>query len=179
MIHYTQPVMPKQRCTSRAFSYSKIALWNCIKDVNIVDPIQMRRVHRDLMNEVSSEAQYISNKYNIKIKSLYFESNKFIPMLERQFPDILHEMLNCNHQWHPSNQNESRSTTSRVEEPNNYPRRRIRQNASTTWPRDHITKYKKQTSSWKAILSHHSSNHLHPSLQHQIQKPKSSNDPNH
>ena len=49
------------------------------------------------MNEVSSIPQYISNKYNVGINLLYFEWFEFIPMLERQFPDILNEMLNCDH----------------------------------------------------------------------------------
>ena len=34
-------------------------------------------------------------------------------------------MLNCDHQWYPSDQNESRSTDSRNGEPNNNPRRII------------------------------------------------------
>ena len=86
----------------------------------------MRRVHRDLMNELSSEAQYTSNKYNVRINPFHFEWDKFRPMLERRFPDILREMLNCDHQWNPSDQNESRSTISRNGDPNYNPRGRIK-----------------------------------------------------
>ena len=74
-----------------------MVLRNCIKDINFTYPVEIRKVHGDLMNEVSSIPQYISNKYNVGINPLYFEWFEFIPMLERQFPDILNEMLNCDH----------------------------------------------------------------------------------
>ena len=69
-----------------------------------MDPVQTVRAYGKLMNEVSSEAQYISSKYNVPIEPLYLEWDKFIPTLERQFPDILNEMLNHDHQWHPLDQ---------------------------------------------------------------------------
>ena len=43
----------------------KMALQNCINNINFLDTFKMRRVHGDLMNEVSCEAQYIHNKHNI------------------------------------------------------------------------------------------------------------------
>ena len=45
----------------------KTALRNSIKNIDFVDHVQMRRVHGDLMNEVSYKAKYISNKYNVRI----------------------------------------------------------------------------------------------------------------
>ena len=42
-----------------------MALRNCIIDTNFADAVQMRRVHGDLMNEVSCEAWYISSEYTV------------------------------------------------------------------------------------------------------------------
>ena len=50
--------------------------------MNFSDPVS---------NESSFNAQYISNKYNVRINPLYFEWHKFIPTLERQFPDVLNK----------------------------------------------------------------------------------------
>ena len=79
-----------------------MALTNCAKDIDFADPLQIRRVDRDLMNELSSKAQYIANTYYIRVD---LEWDKFILMLERQFWDILNEMLNHDHLWHPSDEN--------------------------------------------------------------------------
>ena len=95
----------------------KVALRNCVKDINLADPVQMKRVLRDLMIEVSYKAQNISSNHIVQINPLYFEWDKFILTLERQFPDVLNEMVNCDHQWHLSDQNKSRSTISRNGEP--------------------------------------------------------------
>ena len=103
----------------------QMTLRNCIKDINFTDPVQMRRVHRDLMNEANSEYQYISNRYNIEIDPLHFEWDKFIPTLERQLPDIFNEMLNCDHQGHPLDQSDHTSIISRNREPNNTFRQRV------------------------------------------------------
>ena len=56
-----------------------MGLRNCIKDINFANPFQMRRVHRDLMNELSSEAQYISKKYNVQINPLYLSGTSLYP----------------------------------------------------------------------------------------------------
>ena len=71
-----------------------------MKNINIADPVQRRRVHVDLMNEVNCEAIFHSNKYNVQINSLYFEWDRFIAKIERQFPDVLNQVLSCDHQWH-------------------------------------------------------------------------------
>ena len=55
-------------------------------------------------------------------------------MVERQFPNILNEMLNCYHQLHQSDQNESRSTITKNEEPNYNLRRRINNTAQMLPP---------------------------------------------
>ena len=66
MIHYTKPNMPKtEGFTSRGSRYSKMALRIWIKDIHFTQPVEMKRVHGDIINEVGSEAQDINNKYNI------------------------------------------------------------------------------------------------------------------
>ena len=54
-----------------------MALRNCVKDINFMDPVQMRRIHRNLIIEVSIEAWYISNKYNVWVDPLNFEWDTF------------------------------------------------------------------------------------------------------
>ena len=90
----TDPLHPtdnarKREAQAECLGLIKMALRHCIKDINSMDTVQMRRVYGELMNEVSSKAQYISSEYNMQIDSLYFEWDKFIPTLERQFTDIL------------------------------------------------------------------------------------------
>ena len=101
-----------------------MALRYGIKYIKMADPDQGRRAQRT--NEWGKQwAQQISNKYNVQIDPSYFEWDNIIPRLERQFPDILNEMLNHDHQWHKSDQNESRSKIPRNGEPNENSRRRI------------------------------------------------------
>ena len=77
------------------------------------------------MNKVNSKAWYINSKYNVPIELLYFEWDKFMPMLEWQFQDALNEMLNHYCQWHLSDQNERWSITPRNRELSNNVRCRI------------------------------------------------------
>ena len=58
------------------------------------------------INTIYKEIPYILN------------GKKFIPMLGRQFPNILNKMLNHDCQQHPSDQNKSRSIALRIREPN-------------------------------------------------------------
>ena len=53
---------------------------------------------------------YISNKYKIQIEPIQFEWEKFLPTLEKDFPDILNEILNCKTgQQHQLNSNVNRN----------------------------------------------------------------------
>ena len=47
-------------------------LRNTIQNVNFVDPVQTRRAHETLMNDVNREARYISNICGVQIDPLYF-----------------------------------------------------------------------------------------------------------
>ena len=67
----------------------KPTLCQAILNINIADPIQTKRAHNDLMHEVNREAIYIGIKYSVKMEPMYFEWDKFIPTLEKHFPDIL------------------------------------------------------------------------------------------
>ena len=50
----------------------------------------------------------ISNKHNIQIEPLHFEWDRFIPILEKEFPDLLKVMLNHCSQQQLLNANENR-----------------------------------------------------------------------
>ena len=52
------------------------------------------------MSQVRTEALHISNKCKIQIEPIQFEWDKFLPTLEKNFPEILNEILG-----HNNNQN--------------------------------------------------------------------------
>ena len=62
------------------------------------------------MIQVGNETIYISNKYKIQIEPTQFEWDKFLPALEKDFPEILNEVLSCNNnQQQQQNLNENSS----------------------------------------------------------------------
>ena len=71
---------------------------SCIIDINFVDPVNTRTVHKKLMNQVRNKAIHISHKYAVQVEPLYFEWDMFIATLEKEFPDILNEKLSHNSQ---------------------------------------------------------------------------------
>ena len=46
-------------------SLIKTASWNIIQNVNLVNPIQIRRVHEVIMCDVNREVRYVSTKYRV------------------------------------------------------------------------------------------------------------------
>ena len=82
-MHITSPVpsdlshqifyAPNRDAQAEYLAIVKMALRNWVKDINFADPVPIRRVHVDLMNEVSCEGWCIVNKHNIQINPLYFE----------------------------------------------------------------------------------------------------------
>ena len=52
-------------------------------NVKFANPVQTRRAHEDLMNDVNREVRYIGTKYSMQIDLLYFQWDKFIPTLEK------------------------------------------------------------------------------------------------
>ena len=90
-------------------------------NINFTDLVHTRRVHKELLNQVSIEAICFCKKYPIQIEPLCFEWNMFVPKLEKGFPDILNKMLSNNSQWQSLNSNENKSILLRNREPyNNY-----------------------------------------------------------
>ena len=60
------------------------------------------------MTQVRTEAMHISNKCKIQIEPIQFEWNSSIPTLEKDFSDILNEMLSwTSQQQQPPNSNET------------------------------------------------------------------------
>ena len=64
--------------------------------INFVDPANYRKVHKELMHQVSTEAIHISEKYKIQIEYIQFEWEKFPPTFKIDFPEILNEVLSHN-----------------------------------------------------------------------------------
>ena len=58
------------------------------KSNNFADPIQARRAYEALMHEVNREVRCIGTKYSVKMEHMYFVCGKYIPTLEKHFPDI-------------------------------------------------------------------------------------------
>ena len=77
--------------------------------LNFVDPIETRKAHEALVYDVNREMRYISTKYSVQIGTLYFEWDKLISTLDKHFPDILEEILNCDHQRDASAYNQGQS----------------------------------------------------------------------
>ena len=76
-------------------SRDRMALCSHVGSINLADPANIKQVHETLMNEVGIEVTYISNKYKIQIESVQFKCDKFLPILEKDFLDILNEVLSC------------------------------------------------------------------------------------
>ena len=76
----------------------KTALKSCISNINFTDPVNIRKAHEELMNQVRNKVIHTSNKYKVQIEPLNFEWDLFLPILEKEFPDILNEMPSHNSQ---------------------------------------------------------------------------------
>ena len=95
--------MPEKRYCCKFLKQGKNSVKQLCSSITFTDPVNTRRVHKELMNKVRNEAIHISNKYKVQIEPLHFEWDRFIPTLEKKFPDILNEMLYHNSQQQPLN----------------------------------------------------------------------------
>ena len=73
-------------------------LSGCVGGINFVDPTDIRKAHKELMIQVRT-----TSIHKIQIEPIHFELSSFLPMFEKDFPEILNEMLtviivNNNHQ---------------------------------------------------------------------------------
>ena len=74
-----------------------------------MDLVNTRKGHQEVINQVRNEAKHIRKWYKVQIEFLHSEWDKFILTLEKEFPDILNEMLGFNNQQQPLNSNKNRS----------------------------------------------------------------------
>ena len=59
--------------------------------INFADPGNIRKAHEELMTQVRTRTKHISNKYKIQIEPIQSEWDRFLSILEKDFPDILNE----------------------------------------------------------------------------------------
>ena len=71
----------------------KVALSSHIGGIHFMDPVTMRKAHKELMKQIGSKAIHISNKYKVQLEPFYFKWEAFIPTLEKEFLNILSEIL--------------------------------------------------------------------------------------
>ena len=87
--------------------------------INFADPANIRKVHEELTSQIRTKAIHISSKYKIQIEPIHFEWDTLPPTLEKNFPEILNDVLSHNNnQHHIPNSNENRSTQN--EDQNQY-----------------------------------------------------------
>ena len=67
-----------------------------VGSINYAAPANIRKAYEELMSQVRTEAIHISNKYTIQIEPIQFECDKFLQTLEKDFPEILNEVLSHN-----------------------------------------------------------------------------------
>ena len=91
----------KRDADAHYLSRVKIAFSSCIDGINFANPVNSRKEHEELMKEVRNEAIHISNKYKVQIEPLCLKWDKFIPTLEKTFPDVFNKMLSHNSQQQP------------------------------------------------------------------------------
>ena len=59
----------------------KTVLSSRVSSINFADPANIRKVHRELMGQVRTEAIHISYKNKLQIEPKQFEWDKFLPAL--------------------------------------------------------------------------------------------------
>ena len=92
----------KQDANVEYFERIRQAIYSNMGSINFADPANIRQVLGILMNEVRDKSIYISNKYKIQKEPLQLKWDKFLPTLEKDFLDILKEVLSCkNNQQQP------------------------------------------------------------------------------
>ena len=86
-----------------------MALSSHMGRINFADPSNIRKVHKEIITWVRTEALHISSKYKMQTESVQFQWPNFLHMLEKAFPEILNEVLSHNNQL-LVNLNENKST---------------------------------------------------------------------
>ena len=77
--------------------------------INFADSADIRKAHKSLMSQVGTESTHIGNKYKIQIEPVQFQWDKFLPTLEKDFQEILNEVLSHSNQQQLPKSNKDRS----------------------------------------------------------------------
>ena len=67
----------------------KMVLSSHVVSINFANPANMRKVHKELLSQVRTSAIYISNKYRVQTEPLQFKWGRFLPTLDKDFPEII------------------------------------------------------------------------------------------
>ena len=73
-----------------------MVLCSHVGSINFAAPANFKKVHKGLTSQVRAEAIHIGNKYKILIESIQFEWDKLLSTLEKDFLEILNEVLSHN-----------------------------------------------------------------------------------
>ena len=87
---------PKQDAYAEYLGRVKIVLSSYMGSIKFADPFNIKKAHKELMSQLRNEAIHISNKYKIQIEPIQFERDKFLPNLEKDFLEIMNEVLSHN-----------------------------------------------------------------------------------
>ena len=110
LLQYTSCTQ-KQDADAEYFDRVKIVLTSHMHSINFVNPGNIRKLHKALMSQIRKEVINISNKCKIQIEPIQLERDRFISTLEKDFPEILNEVLSHNdNQQQLPNSNEHKST---------------------------------------------------------------------
>ena len=81
-----------------------------LSSIHVADSANTKKVHKELMHQVRTKATHIISKYKIQVEPLHFEWDKFLPTLEKDFAEVLNEVLSDSNNQQQPNSNENRST---------------------------------------------------------------------
>ena len=71
----------------------RMVLHSHVGSINFADLANIRRLHKELMCQVRTEAIHFSNNYKIQIEPIQFKWDKSLPTLEKDFLEMLNEVL--------------------------------------------------------------------------------------
>ena len=91
-----------------------MVLCSHVGSINFADPDNIRKGHKELMSQVRTKVIYISNKYNFQIEPIQLKWDKYLPNSEKDFPEILNEILSHNNNQQIPNCNENRNTPNEI-----------------------------------------------------------------
>ena len=98
-----------------------IALSSHTDGISFADPANITKAQKELAIQIRTKAIQISNKYKIQIEPIQFEWDRFLPTLEKDFLEILNEMLkvtvvNNNQQIQTKNPHQTKRRKNTMEE---------------------------------------------------------------